>query len=175
MVSKSKVIRSDCVWWVNPTPPWCRIYVSVNWASIGSGYGLPPVRRQAITWTNADLLSIGPLGTNCSEVWIKVQNLLFIKMYVKMSSAEWLSCCSGGDELTDVLKFIFHLSWPHSSLCPLLLSLIRPSPMTNRKYDTGYWLGVIHPTFIAPFFPYHTDCNIMFTIGLYISGLNRMM
>ena len=31
-------------------------------SSIGSGYGLSPVRRQAITWTNAELLSIGPLG-----------------------------------------------------------------------------------------------------------------
>ena len=27
-----------------------------------------PVRRQAITWINANLLSIGPLGTNFSEI-----------------------------------------------------------------------------------------------------------
>ena len=32
--------------------------VSVNWVSIGSGNGLWPVRRQAITLTNADLLWI---------------------------------------------------------------------------------------------------------------------
>ena len=30
---------------------------SVNWVSIRSGNDLPPVRRQAITWTNAGLLS----------------------------------------------------------------------------------------------------------------------
>ena len=30
----------------------------------GSGNGLLPVRHQAITWINADLLSIGPFGTN---------------------------------------------------------------------------------------------------------------
>ena len=48
------------------------IYVSVNWVSIGSGNGLSPVRRQAITWTNGDLLSIGPLGINFSEIQIKV-------------------------------------------------------------------------------------------------------
>ena len=31
-----------------------------NWVSIGSDNGLAPVRRQAITWANAELLSIGP-------------------------------------------------------------------------------------------------------------------
>ena len=30
-----------------------------------------PVRCQVITWTNADLLSIGLLGTNFSEISIK--------------------------------------------------------------------------------------------------------
>ena len=34
-------------------------YAAVNWANIGSGNGLAPVRRQAITWIIADLLSIG--------------------------------------------------------------------------------------------------------------------
>ena len=33
--------------------------------------GLSPVRRQAITWTNTDLLSVGPLGTNFSIIRIK--------------------------------------------------------------------------------------------------------
>ena len=40
--------------------------------SIGSDNGLSPVRRQANTWTNADLLSIGPLGTNVSEMLIEI-------------------------------------------------------------------------------------------------------
>ena len=35
-------------------------YVSANWVCIASGNGLTPVRRQAITWTNAGLLSIEP-------------------------------------------------------------------------------------------------------------------
>ena len=34
-----------------------------------------PVWHQAITWTNADFLSIGPLGTNLSEIQIKIQNI----------------------------------------------------------------------------------------------------
>ena len=42
-------------------PPQQRIYASVNLVSIiASSNGLSPARRQAITWTNADLLSIGP-------------------------------------------------------------------------------------------------------------------
>ena len=40
----------------------------MNWVNIGSGNGLLPVRHQAITWTNAGLLSIVPLGTNLSEI-----------------------------------------------------------------------------------------------------------
>ena len=34
---------------------------------IGSDNGLSPGRRQAIIWTNAGILLIGPLGTNLSE------------------------------------------------------------------------------------------------------------
>ena len=49
------------------------LYVSVNWVRIGSGNGLSPVWHQAITWTNAGLLSIGRLGTNFSEIQIKIQ------------------------------------------------------------------------------------------------------
>ena len=36
----------------------------MDWVSIGSGNGLVPNRWQAITWTNADWLSIGPLRNN---------------------------------------------------------------------------------------------------------------
>ena len=48
--------------------PYCRMYVSVNWVSIGSDNDLSPIRRQAIILTNAGLLSIGPLGTNFTEI-----------------------------------------------------------------------------------------------------------
>ena len=74
------------------------IYASVKWVSIGSGNGLSPIRCQAITWTNADLLSIGPLGTNFSDIWIKC-NFSFMKMYLKMLSATWQPFCPGRDGL----------------------------------------------------------------------------
>ena len=45
-------------------------YASVNMVTNGSGNGLSPIRRQAITWTNAALSSIGLLGTSFNEIWI---------------------------------------------------------------------------------------------------------
>ena len=50
------------------------IYSLVNQVSIDSDDGLSPIRHQAIIWTSAGLLSIGPLGTNFSEIWTKIQN-----------------------------------------------------------------------------------------------------
>ena len=61
-------------------------------------------RGQSITWTNADLLSIWPLGTNFSEIWIEIQNFLSTKMHLNVSSAKWRPFCPGGDELTPVRK-----------------------------------------------------------------------
>ena len=69
---------------------------SLIWVSIGSGNGLSPLRCQAIAWTNAAILSIGLLGTNFSEIWIKLAKFSFIKMYFKISSAKRWSCCPAG-------------------------------------------------------------------------------
>ena len=39
--------------------------------------GLLPVRHQAIAWINADLWAVGPMRTNFSEIWMKIQNKIF--------------------------------------------------------------------------------------------------
>ena len=65
---------------------------------------MSPIRRQAITRTNAHLLSIGPLGTHCSGIRIKIQNFLFKKMHLEISSVKWRPFCPEGDELKDVHK-----------------------------------------------------------------------
>ena len=39
---------------------------------IGKDNGLLPIWQQAIILTNDDLLSIGPLWRNFSEIWIKI-------------------------------------------------------------------------------------------------------
>ena len=94
---------------VNSPPP-SATYMSINWIRIGSRNRLPPVQRQAITSPNVALLSIWPLGTNLSEIWIKIQNFLFIKMYFKMSSLKWLPFCPGGNGLRNLALFTF-LGW----------------------------------------------------------------
>ena len=53
-------------------------YMSANGVGIGSGNGMSPVRCQAITWTNADILLVRSFKTNLSEVRIKIQNISFI-------------------------------------------------------------------------------------------------
>ena len=48
-----------------------------------------PVRCQAIIWSNAGILSIGPLGRNFSESLNEIQTSSLRKMHLKISSAKW--------------------------------------------------------------------------------------
>ena len=70
---------------------------------IGSDNGLSPGRRQAIIWTSAWILLIGPLGTNFSEVLIGNQTFSSEKMHLKMSSLKWCLFCLGLNELNNTL------------------------------------------------------------------------
>ena len=51
--------------------------------------GLSPARRQAIIWTNAEILLTGPLGRNLSEILIKIYTFSFKKMLLKMLYGKW--------------------------------------------------------------------------------------
>ena len=84
--------------------PWYRIYASVNRVSISSDNGLSPIRRQAITWTNAGVLSIWQLGTDFNEIRIGILLFSFKKMHLKLSSAKMLAILSSGDELTHAVS-----------------------------------------------------------------------
>ena len=59
-------------------------------------YFLFRVRRQVINRTNADLLSIGLLGTSLSEIWIGILSVSFKKMPLKMASANMAAILSRG-------------------------------------------------------------------------------
>ena len=67
---------------------------------IASGNGLSPGRRQAIIWTNAGVLLIGPLGTNFSEILIVIETFSFKKKHLKMSSGKCRPFCLGLNVLT---------------------------------------------------------------------------
>ena len=64
-----------------------------NLTSVGSDNGLLPGRCQAIIWTNAGLLFIGPLGTNFSEISIEIHTFPFKKIHLKILSAKWRPSC----------------------------------------------------------------------------------
>ena len=66
-----------------------------NLTIIGSDNGLSPGRRQAIIWTNAGTLLIGPLRTNFSEISIKILPFSFEKMRLKVLSAKLRPFCLG--------------------------------------------------------------------------------
>ena len=65
---------------------WCITICVGNLTIIGSDKALSPGRRQAIIWTNAGMLSIGPLGTNFSDILLEILTFLFRKMRLKASS-----------------------------------------------------------------------------------------
>ena len=78
-------------------PHWGRVtHICIgNLTIIAPDNGLSPGRRQAIIWTNAGILLIGPLGTNFSEISIGIQVFSFKKMHLNMSSVKWLPFCLG--------------------------------------------------------------------------------
>ena len=69
---------------------------------IGRDNGFSPGRRQAIIWTNAGILLIGPWGTNFSEILIGIHTFSFKKIHLKMSSAKFRPFCLG----LNVLRYI---------------------------------------------------------------------
>ena len=71
-------------------------YGSVSWFSIGSGNGLSPAWHQAITWTNVVALSIRLLGTNFSEILIRILWFSLTNMYLKSLCANMVAILSRG-------------------------------------------------------------------------------
>ena len=110
-----------------------------NLTIIGSDNGLSPDRRQAIIWTNAGLLLIGPLGTNFSEFLIAILTFSFKKMRLKVSSAKRRPFCLGLNELIIVASHehrgVSNHRQPHN---------LFNSSFTLRTYETSK-LGITGP------------------------------
>ena len=83
--------------------------------SIGSDNGLSPGQPQAIIWTNAGILLIGPLGTNFSEIVIEIQTFSLRKMRLKMLSAKRQPFCLGLNVLTPRFLLITGLAQDFSN------------------------------------------------------------
>ena len=123
---------------------------------IGSGNALSPVQCQAITWTNADLLSFGSLGINFSKILIKIQNFSSWKCIWKCRQWNGGSLAKGeltGQKIKQTeyildIHFFFQLREPLNflgkcgdiysldelSYCVFYLTGILPRSKRNEKY-----------------------------------------
>ena len=95
---------------------------------IGSHNGLSPGRRQAIIWTNAEILLIGPLGTHFNETSIEIHTFSFKKIHLKLSSGKWRPFCLGLNVLIHVSErvprpqCVNSLQYPIMGYCSLWTS-----------------------------------------------------
>ena len=92
-------------------------------------------RRQAITWTNADILLIRTSGTNFSEISNEIHTFSFKEMPLKMSSGKswWRPFCLGANVLTTLFK----LFKPNSS------QIIQIINKCMNKWTNTAWRHVI--------------------------------
>ena len=100
-----------------------------NLTIIGPDNGLSSDRRQAIIWTNDGIFLVGPLGTNFSEILIKISTFSFNKMRLKVSSVKQRPFCLG----LNVLNMVFFSPYkdiPHKATCGL--PIISETPPSGR-------------------------------------------
>ena len=126
-----------------------------SWIIIGSGNGLSPVRRQAITWTSDVLLLIGPSGTKFSEIFIKIKMFSFTKLHLKMSSAKvaailsWPWCVNPAPATT----VNFTIKWAMSRLVSTCLNLLLVTTNIPNHHRTIF-LYKNCENFYLHFFPF---------------------
>ena len=102
-------------------------------AIIGSDNGLSPGRRQAIIWTNAGILLIGPLGTNFSETSIEIYTFSFKKIHLKLSSGKWRPFYLGLNVLTG--------SSVEMACCLFSFKLLPESMLYYQLHAKEQWLN----------------------------------
>ena len=95
-----------------------------NLIIIGSDTDLSPGRGQAIIRTNADMLQIGPLETNFSEVLISIHIFSFSKMYLKLSSGKYRPFLSRHPCFSNIQVLVQIMDWRRSGDKPLSESML---------------------------------------------------
>ena len=116
---------------------WGRVtHICVSKLSIiGSDNGLSPDRRQAIIWTNAGILLIGPLGTNFSEISIEILTFSFKKIRLKVSSAKRRPFCLG-------LNVLMVNVWSH--MCMGNLNLLHAKLLRENINIYLHFMSFLH-------------------------------
>ena len=109
-----------------------------NLTIIGSDNGLSPGRRQAIIWTNAGILLIGPLGTNFSEnrnrnLYIFIQENAFENVVWKMASILFRPLWVKRISTVFPIVLLYSINYEHIIVRSL------------DKYNNWWWLLSITP------------------------------
>ena len=126
---------------------------------IDSDNGLSPGRCQAIIWTSAEILLIGPLGTNSSQIVVGIQNISIKKIHLKVSSAKWRPFCLGFNVLITSCHWSLVLaSWPFISppvfvhmnelRTDNIVDTMFPKPYHNNKYNFATRFNLLYKTCI---------------------------
>ena len=101
--------------------------------------GLTPAWWWDISWTNADLLSVGQIGTNFSKIWMKTSSN---KMQLKMWYPQWLQVCLGTNMFKSVTKF-YAVIWGYNQEMRMLflfqctnpnIIFLKSEEKTENKY-----------------------------------------
>ena len=100
-----------------------------NWVNIDSGNGLTAMWRQAIPWSNAVLLSFGLVGTNFSEIWIKMQSFSIKKIHLKMLYTKHQSFCGhmayrSRSTLDQIMPHCLMVPSRYLNQCCLIISIV---------------------------------------------------
>ena len=96
---------------------------------IGSDNGLSPGRRQAIIWTIAGILLIGPLWTDFIEILIRIQTFSFQENAFENGICEMASICLGLYVLSPTMNLIFTRGqfWPSGIVVACVCLSVCPS------------------------------------------------
>ena len=131
--------------WERTLTHWGRVtHICINKLTIiGSDNGLSPGRRQAIIWTNAGLMLIGPLETNFSEISIEILTFSFKKTRLKVSSAKRRPFCLGLNVLTKIFNLKFQ-AYEHIPLPALDHMLLLPGKQLGLYFL--HWIASLQVT-----------------------------
>ena len=125
---------------------------------IVSDNGLSTGRCQAITWTNAGILLIGPLGTNFNEILIEIYTFSFKKINLKMSSGKCRPFCLGlnvlilmSPKIHALLTRVQILKWTKFLNLTMLLSHIPCVHSCSEWHIVGYGTSALWDLWDEPF------------------------
>ena len=135
------------------------MFASANRVSIGSDNGLSPILRQAIIWASTRLLLIESLGTNFSEIWVKIQNFSFKKMHFEnvvseraaiLSRGRLVNCTHQGQlALMSVTRSLTERVWSHQQCCDFYSTGNfcfdrKECSISISRNKMGLWSNIIH-------------------------------